>query len=292
MNLDFFQIDAFANAPFTGNPAAVCLLDDWIPDVQLQAIAMENNLSETAFVVGAAKGKAAGGAGPELRWFTPTDEVDLCGHATLAAAHALWLNQWPADESIAFATREAGTLTVTQQKGMIWLDFPSRPPALCVPRQSDASTSPEVVTDALGLDGPQAIASIHAARDLIIELHDAAQVRDLQPKMAAIAELETFAVCVTAAGDPRVTGDSEASGGADFCSRFFAPRKGVPEDPVTGSAHCSLAPFWAERLGKDELLGYQASARGGEVRCRVDSSRGRVHLGGAARCVITGTFHV
>lgn len=256
----FYQIDAFADRPFTGNPAAVCLLESWPDDGLLQQIAAENNLAETAFTVPLAEGF-------EIRWFTPTVEVDLCGHATLAAARALREAQRVSDGLIRFETLAAGPLTVRAEAEMLWLNFPSRPPRPVEP--------PTGLAEALGVT-PR---GTHRARDLIVELASENEVRDLQPDTARLRALDEFAVCVTARGSRH-----------DFVSRFFAPRQGIDEDPVTGSSFCSLAPFWFERLGRHELTARQLSLRGGEITCRVQGDR--VEIGGRTNLVITGTFYM
>ena len=258
MKLPIFQVDAFANRVFAGNPAAVVLLEEWLPDEVLQGIAMENNLSETAFVV-------PRGGFFELRWFTPMVEVDLCGHATLASAYVLF-RQGHASGEIVFET-ESGTLTVRQEGELLAMDFPARPPR---PIAGNAS-----VTACLGA----APAELHAARDLLAVFATQADVAALEPDFAALAGLDEFAVIVTAPGDA-----------CDFVSRFFAPAVGIPEDPVTGSAHCTLAPYWSERLGKSELHARQISARGGELFCE---HRGdRVVLKGQAVEYLRGEIRV
>lgn len=257
MKIPLYQIDAFTGTVFRGNPAAVCPLDDWLDAETMQRIAAENNLPETAFFVP--------GDPYELRWFTPTVEVDLCGHATLASAFVIFEHLDPARREIAFATR-SGVLTVARQGDRLILDFPALPAApvdpppdlvggLCVlPREWRAASNYLAVFD--------------AERD----------VRELVPDMELLAELDR-GVIVTAPGDD-----------ADFVSRFFAPAFGVPEDPVTGSAHCTLAPYWAERLGKDELHALQVSARGGELWC---APRGdRVLIAGRAVRYLEGTIYL
>jgi PhzF family phenazine biosynthesis protein len=255
----FSQIDAFTDRPFSGNPAAVCLLPaprdaDW-----MQQVASEMNLAETAFLV-----RRAGSF--DLRWFTPAAEVDLCGHATLASAHLLWeeghLQQ---TETATFHTR-SGVLSAKRQGDVIWLDFPATPasPATVLPDLERAVGAP---IKYLG----------RTVFDYLIEIESDAAVRSLQPDLALFARLPVRGVVVTAqSGDGR----------HDFVSRFFAPRLGIPEDPVTGSAHCGLGPFWAARLGTNELAGYQASSRGGTVLVRVNGER--VHLGGQAVTVLRG----
>jgi PhzF family phenazine biosynthesis protein len=256
VRLPLFQVDAFSSRVFGGNPAAVCPLDAWLPDAELQAIALENNLSETAFFV-----REAGGL--RLRWFTPTQEVDLCGHATLAAAWVLFHRLEAGLERVEFASR-SGPLVVTKEAdGWLAMDFPSRPPTPC--------PVPAGLVEALGAAPRETLAS----RDLVAVFDSEEQVRALRPDLARLATLDTFAVVPTAPGKD-----------VDFVSRFFAPRAGVPEDPVTGSAHCSLVPYWAKRLGKSALSARQVSARGGELRCEERGSR--VRIAGQAALYLEG----
>jgi PhzF family phenazine biosynthesis protein len=257
-----FQVDAFTTRMFAGNPAAVCPLTTWLPDALMQAIAAENNLAETAFFV--PQGNDFG-----LRWFTPTTEVDLCGHATLASAFVLMTELEPARTRVVFATR-SGPLTVTRAGALFEMDFPSRPPA-------PTSRSMPALVEALGAT-PSLILE---AQSLVAVFDRAAVVRGLRPNIAAIAALDTHAVIVTAPGT-----DSDAD--VDFVSRFFAPGAGVPEDPVTGSAHCTLTPYWAARLGRVDLRARQVSARGGELACGLRGER--VLLAGHAVMVIRGTL--
>lgn len=262
--IPIYQVDAFSSKPFAGNPAAVCPLDHWLPDATLHAIAAENNLSETAFFVPEADGF-------RLRWFTPQVEVDLCGHATLASAFILMARLGWRDPQIRFYTH-SGLLTVAaHEDGRLVLDFPARPPQPLDPLPG--------LAEALGASPLKLL----VARDLICVLPDAESVRRLTPAMDAIAALPFFAVIATAPG----TG---ADGDVDFVSRFFAPAKGVPEDPVTGSAHCSLIPYWADRLGRGELRARQVSPRGGELWCRMVGAR--VEIAGYAVLVIEGEFHL
>ena len=257
-----YQVDAFARRVFEGNPAAVCPLDAWLPDATLQAIAMENNLSETAFFVPA-------GEGFHLRWFTPVAEVDLCGHATLATAHVLFAELGYVGQAIAFATR-SGRLVVERHDGMLVMDFPAQPPVSCA--------APAALLDGLGA----APVAVLAAGDYVVVFDDAEIVRTLAPDMAKLSTLALRGVCVTAPGAPGTD--------VDFVSRFFAPRYGIPEDPVTGSAHCELAPYWAGRLGKHRLAAYQASARGGDVLCEVRGDR--VILAGHAVTFMVGEIEI
>jgi PhzF family phenazine biosynthesis protein len=253
-----FVVDAFTQSPFGGNPAAVCLLEAAAEPEWMQAVAAEMNLSETAFVVPA-------GAEFALRWFTPEVEVDLCGHATLASAHVLWEGWVPERVPVRFQTRSGG-LSCTRHDGLIEMDLPAD-----VPVPMDVTPA---LTDALGVAATEAAVS-RAGK--LLALTDADTVRTLAPDFGAIARLDAAGVIVTAESDVA---------DLDFVSRYFAPGVGIDEDPVTGAAHCALAPFWAARLGRDELVGYQASKRGGTVRCRVDGHR--VVLGGHAVTVTRG----
>lgn len=261
MSVPLFQIDAFADGPFTGNPAAVCLLDGPAPDDWLQAVAAELNLSETAFLW---PWKEAW----SLRWFTPTTEVDLCGHATLASAHALWAHGGAKPERVlAFDTR-SGRLTARREGEAVVLDFPADPPEPC--------PVPEGLVDALGCP---VLGVAHGRGDWLVEVADAAVVRRLRPDSRRLAEVPVPGVIVTAASDLP---------DADFVSRFFGPAIGIDEDPVTGSAHCILGPFWAERLGRRELVARQLSARGGRVGVRLRDDR--VELVGRAVTVLEGAL--
>ena len=261
MKIPMWQVDAFATKVFAGNPAAVCLLDAWLEDGVLQAIAAENNLSETAFLV-------PRGGEIELRWFAPAKEVALCGHATLAAAKVLFdLRGWK-EETIRFRTRQRGVLTVVKRGEWFEMDFPALP---ATPVQTPAG-----LAAALGAEPRQVLASTD---DWLVRLDDEATVRELKPDFAALKKFHCRCVVPTARGDE-----------VDFTSRAFAPRYGIPEDPVTGSAHCALAPYWAGVLGKDELRALQVSARGGEVRCRVAGDR--VKLAGHAMIYLEGTISV
>jgi PhzF family phenazine biosynthesis protein len=257
----FSQVDAFADRPFAGNPAAVCVLPAARDEQWMQLVAREMNLAETAFLVRRADGY-------DLRWFTPSCEVDLCGHATLASAHVLWdEGHLPADAIARFHTR-SGVLTAAQRDGLIWLDFPATPPVA-------AETPPELER---GLGVPLRYVG-RTPFDYLVELESDSGVRRLDPDLNLLATLPVRGVIVTAAS---------ATSEQEFVSRFFAPAAGVPEDPVTGSAHCALAPFWGERLRRTELRGYQASPRGGLVRLRLAGDR--VHLGGLAITMLRGVL--
>lgn len=263
MAVSCLQIDAFADRPFAGNPAAVCLLDDARDAGWMQAVAAEMNLSETAFVRPA-------GDGFELRWFTPAVEVDLCGHATLASAHALWSEGRVAEHRpIRFETR-SGTLTATRGADRIELDFPATGP---VPAQLSANERDALAT-ALGVEAERVAQSTF---DLLVVVASEDAVKAARPDHARLREMAARGFIVTSASDdPRF----------DFVSRFFAPGVGVDEDPVTGSAHCCLGPYWGARLGKTEMTAFQASSRGGVVHVRLQGER--VVLGGNAVTVFKG----
>ena len=257
------QIDAFTERPYSGNPAAVCLLGGERDARWMQAVAEEMNLSETAFV-------RPGSDGFELRWFTPAVEVDLCGHATLAAAHALWSEaRVPDDAEIRFQTR-SGLLTAARNGKLIELDFPATSPAASDLEEAEVRS----LGDALGVVPKRVVRS---AFDLLVEVGTDRAVREARPDFRRLGELDCRGVIVTSTSD-----DARF----DFVSRFFAPGVGVNEDPVTGSAHCCLGPYWGERLGKREMTAFQASSRGGVVRVRVSGDR--VILGGHAVTVFKG----
>ncbi|KAA1258044.1 putative isomerase YddE [Rubripirellula obstinata] len=276
MSIPIWQVDAFADRLFTGNPAAVCVLDRYPSDEWMQNVAAEMNLAETSFVVPTDEAGSF-----HLRWFTPATEVDLCGHATLAAAHTLIeqarVEAW---ELIRFQTR-SGELTCTQADSRITLDFPATPPTV-VDLVKDPDFGGRIfnkihydkLLDALGIGDATVLRSKY---DLLVVVEDASILKSLRPNFNAIADINTRGVMVSAAG---------GSNGTDFVSRFFAPQCGINEDPVTGSAHCCLAPYWADRLGKTSLVGYQASSRGGTVACEVVGDR--AHLTGTAVTVLEG----
>jgi PhzF family phenazine biosynthesis protein len=259
MNIPFYQIDAFTDRVFSGNPAGVCFLEQWLADPLLQSIAAENNLSETAFLV-------PSGNRYDLRWFTPKVEVDLCGHGTLASAFAVFEFINPQTGRVDFKTK-SGLLSVERQGDLLTMNFPSRRPEPCPP--------PDQLDEILGIHPVQTL----RARDLLVVFDDEDQVRRLQPDLESVATLEVFAIITTAPGKY-----------SDFVSRFFAPKAGVPEDPVTGSAHCSLIPYWSERLGKKELHAFQLSERGGELFC-LDLGD-RVSIGGRAVTYLSGTIKI
>jgi PhzF family phenazine biosynthesis protein len=245
MKLSYYEVSAFTTNPFGGNPAGVCVLDAWLPDATLLGIAANNNLAETAFTV-------PRGTDFELRWFTPTVEIDLCGHATLAAASVLFQERSIGGDRIHFHSR-SGLLTVACERDLLTLDFPARPP---VP-----SAAPEALLCGLGATPWE----VFKARDYLAVFDSAEEVRALKPDFAALKTLDCLGIIVTAPGED-----------CDFVSRFFAPGAGVDEDPVTGSAHCTLIPFWAERSGKPRLFARQISARGGELFCELAGARVKI----------------
>jgi PhzF family phenazine biosynthesis protein len=262
MSVRIVTVDAFTDAPFAGNPAAVCLLAEPRPEKWLRDVAREMNLSETAFLI-------PRNGDFDLRWLTPTVEVDLCGHATLASAHVLWQDgHLPGDERARFHTR-SGLLTAERRGDWIELDFPAK--------VATAEEPPPALLPALGVASPVAVA--RNAFDYLVEVGSEDELRALTPDHTALRRIAVRGVIVTA----RATMPS-----IDFVSRFFAPASGIDEDPVTGSAHTALAPYWAARLGKAEMTGYQASARGGLVRVRMHGDR--VILGGQAVTVMRSTL--
>lgn len=255
--MTIYQVDSFTDKPFAGNPAGVCILDKAADETWMQNIAMEMNLAETAFLYPV-------NGGYNLRWFTPAVEVDLCGHATLASAHILYqLGILKPDQEARFHSK-SGLLTAKKQGEWIELDFPSTP-AVQLP-------APDGLIAALGTD---ALWVGQSKFDLLVEVASEAEVRELNPNTSSLKTLGGRGVIVTS---------QSSTPGYDFVSRFFAPCAGVEEDPVTGSAHCTLAPYWEPRLGKSEMVGYQASKRGGVVRVR--RVGGRVMLGGQAVTVM------
>ena len=260
MPLRITQVDAFTNRPFAGNPAAVCILPKAAEPAWMLDVAREMNLAETAFLVPRQDGY-------DLRWFTPAVEVDLCGHATLASAHVLWEDgRLRSNEQARFHTR-SGLLTADKNDGWIELDFPATPAAAAPP--------PSGLVDALGAK-PTFVG--RSKFDYLIEVEHEDAVRRLTPDLTAVSRVEARGVIVTSRSDGTTK--------YDFVSRFFAPQSGVPEDPVTGSAHCALAPYWSAKLGKKELTAYQASPRGGELRLRLVADR--VKIGGQAVTVLRG----
>ncbi|HEX3409959.1 MAG TPA: PhzF family phenazine biosynthesis protein, partial [Candidatus Binataceae bacterium] len=259
MNFPIFQIDAFTSRRFRGNPAAVVVLDQWLPDEVLAAVAAENNLAETAFVILESELVP-------LRWFTPTIEVDLCGHATLAAAHVILNSYRPGQESVHFSTR-SGELTVVRENQLLCMDFPARP-----------AKSIEISEDLVAALGVRPRAALRA-RDILTVFDSEDEVKALRPDMRRIAALDAFAVIASARGKE-----------VDFVSRFFAPGAGVPEDPVTGSAHCTLIPYWSAELGKQVMQARQLSARGGEIRCEMAGDR--VKIAGMTKDYLRGEITV
>lgn len=259
MPLTITQVDAFTNRPFAGNPAAVCLLPEIQPDEWLQQVATEMNLSETAFLLRQVDGF-------NLRWFTPALEVDLCGHATLASAHVLWETGELAPEAEARFHTRSGLLTVRQQGAWLEMNFPAEP--------ATPTAAPLTLVEALGVT-PTYIGKNRF--DYLVEVEAAEIIRTLHPDFNLLQKVDCRGVIVTSqSADPAY----------DFISRFFAPAAGIPEDPVTGSAHCGLGPYWGEKLGKTTLRAYQASRRGGEVQIRLAGER--VYLSGQAVTVLRG----
>jgi predicted PhzF superfamily epimerase YddE/YHI9 len=260
MNLQYYVVDAFADSPFTGNPAGVCVLEHALPAELMQNIAAQNNLAETAFVI-------PQGRDYNLRWFTPAVEINLCGHATLATAFVLHKLIDPQAAEFRFHTL-SGLLTVTPKGELYEMDFPAWP------------LRPVEITEQMKQGIGCEILEAHAARDLVLVVENEAALRAIRPNLAALSEIEEFfGVIVTAKGDC-----------ADFVSRVFGPRVGIPEDPVTGSAHSELIPFWAARLGKNTMVAKQLSQRGGTLFCE---NRGkRVKIAGKARLYLTGELHL
>lgn len=261
MTIPIYQADAFTSQLFGGNPAAICPLTEWLPDDVMQKIAVENNLAETAFFVKTEKGYL-------LRWFTPEYEIDLCGHATLASAHILFTELGYTEDTIHFETMKAGVLSVQRNGDKYAMDFPSRPP---IPIET-----PNGLIEALG--GAKPIAILRS-RDFFVVYNSEEEVRDLSPDFFALSKMDTIGVVVTAPGVD-----------VDFVSRFFAPGAGIPEDPVTGSAHCNLIPYWAKKLGKSKLHAYQISARKGELWCELKGDR--VLMSGKAVTYLRGAINL
>lgn len=259
MKISLYQVDAFSKQQFSGNPAAVCPLSDWLPDDTLQAIALENNLSETAFIV-------PQHGGYHLRWFTPAVEVDLCGHATLATAHVLKHHLQDSSEVYRFHTR-SGELQVRCEGEQYVMNFPAL--------DSEPITPPQLLVDLLG----EAPLHVSKRMDYLVRLGSQADIENFQPDMARIAQLDARGLIITAEGEQ-----------ADFVSRFFGPQSGVPEDPVTGSAHCILTPYWAKELGKTSFHAKQLSERGGDVWCELKGDR--VELRGDAVTFMTGEIRI
>jgi len=270
MRIPLFHVDAFASQPFTGNPAAACPLDCWLDDETLRKVAAENNLSETAFFVSRHGSDDDHRTGHyDLRWFTPRGEVKLCGHATLASAYVLLALLEPELDAVRFETRRSGTLTVRKDREALSMDFPAIFTHTC-------ANPPDELIPALG-PGPSP-SSIFEANETYFAVYDhESAVQNLRPDFARLKQLHPYVVSVTAPGE-----------NADFVSRYFKPSYGMPEDPVTGSAHCALAPYWADRLGKTQLHARQLSERGGELWC--DVAGGRVILKGHAVLTLRGSL--
>jgi PhzF family phenazine biosynthesis protein len=261
MTIPIYQADAFTDKHFGGNHAAICPLNEWLPDETMQAIAIENNLAETAFFV-------KNDTGYKLRWFTPEYEIDLCGHATLASAHILFSELGHKEDEIHFETVKAGTLIVKKDGDKYTMDFPSRPPI-----HIDA---PVGLIEALGESQP---VEVLRSRDYFLVYKSESDVREISPDFFALSKMDTVGVIVTAPGD-----------NVDFVSRFFAPGAGIPEDPVTGSAHCNLIPYWADKLKKNILHAYQLSAREGELWCELNGDR--VLMSGNAVTYLKGEIFI
>lgn len=260
MKLRIFQVDAFTSKPFAGNPAAVVPLDEWLPAETMLAIAAENNLAETAFFV------AKGNGNYDLKWYTPTVEMDLCGHATLASGFVIF-EILGTDQTVLRFQTKSGELTVEKAGGRYVLDFPARPAVAC--------DAPAGLIEAIGITPNEILKS----RDYMLVYESEDAIKAIQPDVSALAKVDAHGVIVTAKGDS-----------ADFVSRFFAPAVGVPEDPATGSAHCTLIPYWAEKLGKNELFARQVSSRGGELFCALLGDR--VKIGGDAVLYLEGDIYV
>lgn len=260
MKLDIYQVDAFAKEVFKGNPAAVCPLDEWIDENLMQKIALENNLAETAFFV---KKDAV----YEIRWFTPLAEIDLCGHATVASAFVIFEVLKAEVSLVRFHSHKSGELSVEKNGDVLTLDFPSRPVS--------ETEIPEGLIEAIGKQPKEVL----KARDYFLVYETEQEIADIAPNFSRLLEIPTHAVIVTAKGDS-----------ADFVSRFFAPEVGIFEDPVTGSAHCNLIPYWAEKLGKTEMFAKQISQRGGELFCKLEGDR--VKIGGNAVLYLKGEIYV
>jgi PhzF family phenazine biosynthesis protein len=259
LNIPYFEVLAFTSRHFAGNPAGVCVLDEWLPDGLMQKIAAENNLPETAFII-------EGDKDFDLRWMTPTVEVDLCGHATLASAHVIFHHLGRKKETVSFQSH-SGELRVDRKMHQLILDFPSQPACEC--------KLPKNLAEGLRAQ-PKTVLK---GRDYLAVFEREDDVAAINPDFEVLKELDSQGVIVTAAGD-----------GCDFVSRYFAPAAGIPEDPVTGSTHCALIPYWSKRLGKGELRARQISRRGGELFCE---DRGdRVGIGGNAVTYLDGHLHV
>lgn len=261
MKLPIYQVDAFTDKLFGGNPAAICPLNEWLSDELMQKIAVENNLAETAFFVKT-------NTGYKLRWFTPEYEIDLCGHATLASAHIIYTELGYTGDEIHFETVKAGTLVVKKDGDKYSMDFPSRP--------AERAELPDGLIEALGMKAPL---EVFRARDYMLVYGSEYDIRAASPDFARLAKIPTVGVIITAPGIA-----------VDFASRFFAPAASINEDPVTGSAHCNLIPYWADKLGKNDLHAYQLSARKGELWCKLNGDR--VLMAGKAVTFLRGEIYL
>ncbi|MDA3930915.1 MAG: PhzF family phenazine biosynthesis protein [Prolixibacteraceae bacterium] len=260
-NLTLHQVDAFAESPFTGNPAAVVIMDEWIPDITMQQIAMENNLSETAFIVFQNNRY-------NIRYFTPLNEVELCGHATLASAFVIFNIEKQSTSKITFRTQKRGDLFVSKEGDLLIMDFPAD--------QYVKIKIPENIESKLGISPIEAYWGLN---DLMLVFENEDQIKNMNPNFELLKEIDARGILITAKGDTM-----------DFVSRFFAPLEGINEDPVTGSAHTTLIPYWSERLGKTVLLAKQLSKRGGTLYC--DYLGERVKIAGKAIHYLTGTISI
>ena len=260
MTIPYYEVLAFSDRLFAGNPAGICILEEWLPDPLLQKIAAENNLAETAFFI--ERGNVY-----DIRWLSPLAEIDLCGHATIGSAHVLFQHLGRSGNSLTFRSRSSGELRVDRADGRLVLDFPSRPAHPCA--------APPLLAESLGAEPKE----VFQGRDYMAVFEREEEVAELSPDLAELSKLDGQGVVVTAPGND-----------CDFVSRYFAPKVGVPEDPVTGSTHCVLVPYWSKRLGKKDLHARQLSSRGGELFCE---DRGtRVGIGGMAITYAEGTLHL
>lgn len=260
MKIPYYQVDAFSGEVFGGNPAGVCLLGQWLDDATMQAVAAENNLSETAFITPDEE------ADFKIRWFTPVTEVDLCGHATLASAYVVFNYMNEPSEAITFASR-SGPLTVKRNGELLAMNLPRREAAPC--------DMPVMLAEGLATEPVE----VYRGEDYLAVYENERQVRELNPDFEKLARLDCFTIIATAPGED-----------ADFVSRVFAPAQGIPEDPVTGSAHCTLIPYWSKRLGRDKLRALQVSRRGGELFCK--DLGDRVEVAGRAVTYLEGVINV
>ena len=251
MKLPIYQVDAFTQRVFGGNPAAIIPLDSWLDADLMKAIAVENNLSETAFIVNTNDKLPAGETSYHIRWFTPGFEIDLCGHATLASAFVIKNYIDPSVETIHFSTQKAGNLKTLCRKGMYTLDFPARMPQPCA--------IPDTLLQCLGITD---VIEVLRSRDYFVVLPDEAAIKNVSPDFSLMEQIETVGVIITAKGES-----------AEVVSRCFFPGAGIPEDPVTGSAHCNIIPYWCDKFGKTKLFARQLSARGGDLWCELVNDR-------------------